>query len=91
MARAHPSMDNDGLALRAPTLTVSQVPARATHSTTQATKVIPPALNGDCTYKVHSVEEGKKYRYLWTVFILEQVPAGSVLEASKYQVLEAPF
>ena len=26
-----------------------------------------------------------------TVFILEQVPAGSVLEASKYQVLEAPF
>ena len=26
-----------------------------------------------------------------TVFILEQVPAGSVSEACKYQVLEAPF
>ena len=26
-----------------------------------------------------------------TVFILEQVLAGSMLEASKYQVLEAPF
>ena len=26
-----------------------------------------------------------------TVFILEQVPAGSVSEASKYRVLEAPF
>ena len=28
---------------------------------------------------------------LVTVFILEQVPAGSMSEASKYQVLEAPF
>ena len=40
---------------------VSQVPARATRCTTQATKSILPALKGDHTYKVHSAEEGEKY------------------------------
>ena len=61
MARGHLSMDNDNPASRAPTPMVSQAPTRATHSTTQATKAIPPALKGDCTYKVHSAEEGEKY------------------------------